>query len=207
VQGLLVGGIIGLVFLGTFSVSTKMPDQRDANLIGYVLKAISEITQDQVDYRAVSTETVRGLMHEKAPWTREHTSVPGVIRHRHGGAIEIIPIEENRRLRLRLTALPESGCIDALWSEPLWRHTLPPRDRASELPMMVRTPTPLLPRGAIGLHLRAEQPFGGSWILTVEEKERLTVGQVLAICSSSKSFSVEADFRERMAVVTKAPWD
>lgn len=201
VEKLMFGAIVGIVSFGVFHLSTKMPDQRDANLIDYVRVAISELTQNQQDYSAVSTETVRALIHEKAYWKREHTSEPGVIRHRHGGTIEVIPIDQSRRLRLRLTQLPESSCIDALWAEA--PSLLPP----SEMPMMVRTPTPLFPRGLTALHLRAEAPFSGSWSFTAEERERLTVGQVLAICSSSKSFSVDADFRERIAVGTKAPWD
>ncbi len=200
-KGLLAAGIIGLISLGFFHGSAKMPDGRDANLMHYVFVAISEITQNQVEYSTVGTEAVRALIHEKAPWMRRHTSEPGVIRHRHGGTIEVIPIDQNRRLRLRLTGLPESACIAALWGKALSGRG------SSDLPTMERTPTPLFPRGVDVLNLRAEPPFSGSWILTAEEKEQLAVAQVLAICSSSKNFFVDVDFRERMAVTTKAPWD
>jgi hypothetical protein len=178
-------------------------DWRDADLIRRVLVATSEITRDQQDYTGVSTETVRLLIREEADGARmwRQTSEPGVIRHRHGGTIEVIPIDQNRRLRLRLTGFPESACITALWGEVLSRLG------SSELPNNVRRRRPLFLRGLYSLHLRAEPPFSDSWIFTAEEKEQLTVAQVLAICSSSKSFSMEADFRERMAVSTKAPWD
>jgi len=206
VEKFVFGAMFGpfvLLFFMFFLFGALASDWRDADLIRRVLVATSEITRDQQDYTGVSTETVRVLVRKEADGARmwRQTSEPGVIRHRHGGTIEVTPIDQNRRLRLRLTGLPESACIAALWGKALSGRG------SSDLPTMERTPTPLFPRGVDSLNLRAEPPFSGSWMLTTEEKEQLTVAQVLAICSSSKNFSVEADFRERMAVTTKAPWD
>jgi hypothetical protein len=206
---------IAVIFLGMpIAFSQGLPDRRDYGLVYAVLKSVGDLTEGQPDYRAANTESVRTHMNEKFSSFSgrdrskladflEQLAEPGIIRTRHGGILEVGIVEDGRRLLLRMTKLPELACREALWG-----------DVRKPTPFLSRTPTPWPLRGLQMLSLHSEPGFSASHLFipakrsfTDAERNALTVDQIVAICSASKSFTAEIEFRERRPVVTKAPWE
>jgi hypothetical protein len=115
VKGLLVAGILASSLWGFIQWRTiEIPDGKHAELLSYVAKAIRYITQGQVEYFFVSSETVRALIQKNVPWMRDRTSENVIISYPFGGVLEIHPIEDDLRVLVRFTGSTEVGCFDII---------------------------------------------------------------------------------------------
>ncbi len=201
VKGLLVAGILGSSLWGFIQWRTiEIPDGKHAELLGYVAKAIRYIAQGQVDYRLVSSETVRALIHNNVLWMRDHASENVIISYPFGGVLEIHPIEDHLRVLVRFTGSTEVGCFDIISAGvrrsgqhsgvDMWL-------KADQLRLLPATRLYLETTGSGKIRLLEDRDtigaYGNSRFFTKTLIERLTRAEAVNLCKHGIPFIFESE--------------